>query len=121
MKKYKYFLLIITFFLSNGFVMNVKANPFIPKIVGPDLSNEDSEYIPPLKRWGIFHYDFIGTVLSSHQKLALIKTPDGERYRLNIGMGLGNGDEIIVNILIDRLVLKSNKETKILVLKNHEF
>ena len=87
----------------------------------PVIHDESGEFVPPLKKWQIYEYDFIGVVLSDQIKLGLIKTPDGEKYRVTSGMELGNKKDKIKDILIDRLILENGQGEKLLVLKNHEF
>ena len=119
MKKYKIIAIALCIFLSNNFSVSAEINPFIPKIMEPVINN-NYHYIPPLKKWRLFQYNFIGTILSNEKSLALIRTPDGEIYRLTTGMQLGRRGDKIMDILIDRLILKNKKKERILILKNHE-
>ena len=113
------FIVWIISFLSRP-VFAAESNPFIPKIKEPILESNNNEYISPLKKWDVFQYDLIGVVLSDKTSLALIKTPDGEVYNLPPGSELGDKEDRITEILIDRLILSSNNGNKELILKNHE-
>ena len=119
MQKFKFLIVLILIFFNHGLVWASEINPFIPKIKEPSFIDNGNKYVEPLKKWDVFQYDLIGVVLSPQRNLALIETPDGEIYTLTIGDKIGNKEDEILEVLIDRLVLSSQLKSE-LILKNHK-
>tara|TARA_B100000686_G_C16723427_1_gene936339 strand:+ start:456 stop:818 length:363 start_codon:yes stop_codon:yes gene_type:complete len=117
----KFNFLFVSFFLlfNSAVAISGEINPFTPQIKEPTFNNKINEYVDPLKKWEVFQYDLIGVVLSKEKRLALLETPDGEIYTVTVGSKIGSKDNKIIDILIDRLVLK-NYERGVLNLKNHK-
>jgi Tfp pilus assembly protein PilP len=119
MRKFKILIFLIILILPHRLAFSNDINPFIPKIKDPEFNIKENIYISPLKKWDLFQYDLIGVVLSAQQSYALVETPGGEIYTLSNGDQIGKQNNIITEILIDRLVFSDESKNE-LILKNHK-
>lgn len=121
---------LLRLFAASFVVLPVKAaevpgNPFNPLF--PDSSGESATEAYPdgtarkthvLQKFPVRQYTLMGTVISEHWGVALVRSVGGQEYFVHEGDALGNGDGKISAINAASLEVSEGEESVLLRVRN---